>query len=136
MASGIDSTTSAALLTALHGGTAFTFGSTIKLKFNSVQRSTDTGTDTEWTTSGGYTSGAGAPTIAYAAAVAGAPSSQAISAAAVTVTNAPAVNWAGCSEHDGTHFLFWATLTGGTKVVNAGDTVTVPATTGLSDTLG
>lgn len=134
MASGIDATTSAALLTALHGGTAFTFGSTIKLKFNSVQRSTDTGTDTEWTQTGGYTTGGAV--ITYAAAAAAAPSTQSISATAVTITNAPALNWAGCTESDGTHNLFWATLTGGTKVVNSGDTVTVPASTGLTDSLG
>lgn len=135
MASGIDSTTSAALLTALHGGTAVTFGTSVKLKFNSTQRATDSGTDTEFTASGGYA--AGGATITYAAAAAGAPSTQAISASAVTITNAPAGNWAGCTEVDNLgKNLFWATLTGGTKVVNAGDTVTVPGTTGLSDSLG
>lgn len=135
MASGIDSTTSAALLTAMHGGTAITFTAPIKLLFLSAVRASDTGSDTEWTTSGGYTAGTGA-TVTYAAAAAGAPSTQASNAAA-TITNAPAQTWAGCVEVDSSGTpkkLFYATLTGGNKTVNAGDTCTV-ASGSLVDSL-
>lgn len=137
MASGIDSTTTAAILTAMHAGTAVTFTGPIKLLFLSAVRSADNTTDTEWTTSGGYTNGTGFSGVTYAAASAGAPSSQSSNVAA-TITNAPAQTWAGCVEVDSSGTpkkLFYGTLTGGNKVVNAGDTCTVPSGS-LTDTLG
>jgi hypothetical protein len=134
--SGIDSTTTAAILTAMHGGTAVTFATPIKLLFLSAVRSSDTGSDTEWSTSGGYTAGTGYSGLTFAAASAGAPSTQASNVAA-TITNAPAVTWAGCVEVDSSGTpkkLFWAALAS-SKTVNAGDTVTVPSGQ-LTDSLG
>lgn len=134
--SGIDSATTQKVLAAMHGGTAVTFATPIKLLFLSAVRSSDTGSDTEWTTSGGYTAGTGFSGVTYAAATAGAPSSQASNVAA-TITNAPAQTWAGCSETDSSgtvKTLFIAQLSAN-KTVNSGDTVTVPSgslTTSLS----
>jgi hypothetical protein len=133
----MDSTTTAAILTAEHGGTAITFTTPIKLLFLSAVRSTDTGSDTEWSTSGGYTAGTGFSGLTFAASVAGAPSSQASNIAA-TITNAPAGTWAGCIEVDSSGTpkkLHYGTLTGGNKTVNSGDTCTVPSGS-LSDTIG
>lgn len=137
MASGIDSTTTAAILAAMHLGTAVTFTGPLKLLFLSAVRATDTGADTEWTTASGYTAGTGFSGLTFAAAAAGAPSTQASNIAA-TITNAPAQTWAGCVEVDtsGTpKKLFYGTLTGGNKTINAGDTVTVPSGS-LTDSLG
>lgn len=133
MASGIDSTTSAALLSALlpnvtTGTSTFTITAPLKCLFLSGVRSTDTGSDTEWTTSGGYTAGTGFSGLTFAAASSGAPSTS-VSNVAATITNAPAQTWAGCKivTSDGTaKTLFWATLSAN-KTVNAGDTVTVPS---------
>lgn len=134
--SGIDSTTTAAILTAMHGGTAVTFAAPIKLLFLSSIRTVDTGTDVEWVAGGSsYVPGTGA-TVTYSAAAAGAPSTQA-NATAATITNAPSANWAGCIEVDSSGTpkkLFWAALAS-PKTVNLGDTVTVPIA-GLSDSLG
>lgn len=137
MASGIDSTTTSAILAAMHGGTAVTFATPIKLLFLSAVRASDSGADTEWTTSGGYTAGTGFSGLTFAAASAGAPSTQASNVAA-TITNAPAQTWAGCVEVDSSATpkkLFYGTLTGGNKTINSGDTVTVPSGS-LTDSLG
>lgn len=136
MASGIDSVTTAAILTAMHGGTAITFATPLKLLFLSAVRSADNTTDTEWTTAAGYTNGTGFSGLTFAASSAGAPSSQSSNVAA-TITNAPAQTWAGCVEVDSSGTPkkeFYGTLTGGNKVVNLGDTVTVPSGS-LTDTL-
>lgn len=133
MASGIDSTTSAALLTALlpnatTGTSTYTVTAPLKCLFLSAVRSTDTGTDTEWSTSGGYTAGTGFSGLTFATGAAGAPSSS-VSNVAATITNAPSGTWAGCKivTSDGTpKTLFWAALTS-SKTVNSGDTVTVPS---------
>lgn len=133
--SGIDATTATALLTAMHGGTAITFASPIKLLFLSAVRAADNATDTEWTTSGGYTAGTGA-TVTFAAATTGATPQQ-VSNSAATITNAPAQTWAGCREVDSSatpKTLFWAALAS-SKTINAGDTVTVPSGS-LTDSLG
>lgn len=134
--SGIDSTTAGLIIAAAHGGTAVTFAAPIKLLFNSVQRTTDNGADTEWSTSGGYTAGTGA-TVTYSAVTTGASGASQASNAAATITNAPAGTWAGCTEVDSSGTpkkLFWAALTT-PKTVNAGDTVTVPSTS-LTASLG
>jgi len=74
------------ILASMHGGTAYSTTGLIHVRLMTAAGSA-TANGTELTTSGGYTSGAGAPTIAtWAAASAG---SQATSAA-VTVTNMPA----------------------------------------------
>lgn len=127
MASGLDSTTAAALLAAVNGGTAITFPTPIKCLFLSAVRATATGTDTEWGTSGGYTAGTGFSGVTFAAAAAGAPATQ-NSNVAVTITNAPAQTWAGNKLVDNVgKTTFWGTITGGNKTVNAGDTVTIPS---------
>lgn len=128
-ASGLDSATSALILAAVNGGTAVTFATPIKCLFLSAVRATATGTDTEWTTSGGYVAGTGFSGVTFAAAAAGAPSTQNSSIAA-TITNCPAQTWAGnrLVDSSGTpKVTFWGTITGGNKTVNAGDTCTVPS---------
>lgn len=128
-ASGLDSATSALILAAINGGTAFTITGPIKCLFLSAVRATATGTDTEWTTASGYTAGTGFSGVTFAAATAGAPSTQNSSVAA-TITNCPAQTWAGNRLVDsaGTpKTTFWGTITGGNKTVNAGDTCTVPS---------
>lgn len=128
MASGIDSTTTAAILTAVNGGTAFTITGPLKVLFLSAVRGTDTGSDTEWTTSGGYTLGTGFSGLTFAAATPGAPSTQNSNVAA-TITNAPAQTWAGCKivDSSGTpKTTFYAALASN-KTINSGDTVTVPS---------
>lgn len=127
-ASGLDSATSALILAAINGGTAFTITGPLKCLFLSAVRATATGTDTEWTTSGGYTAGTGFSGVTFAAASAGAPSTQNSNVAA-TITNCPAQTWAGNKIVDsGTpKTTFWGTITGGNKTVNAGDTCTVPS---------
>lgn len=127
-ASGLDSARSAAILTQLNGGAVDTITAPIKCLFLSAVRATATGTDTEWTTASGYTAGTGAA-VTFAAAVAGAPSTQNSNSAA-TITNAPAQTWAGNKTVDSAATpkqIWWGTLTGGNKTVNAGDTCTVPS---------
>lgn len=130
MPSGLDDVTSAAILAAINGGAAFTITGPLKVLFLSAVRATATGADTEWATAGGYTAGTGFSGVTFAAATAGAPSTQ-NSNVAVTLTNAPAQTWAGNKIVDSTATTpketFWGTITGGSKVVNAGDTVTIPS---------
>lgn len=129
MASGLDDTTAAAVLALLNQGTALTIATPIKCLFLSAVRATQTGTDTEWSTSGGYTAGTGFSGVTFAAAAAGAPATQ-NSNVAVTITNAPAGTWAGNRLQDSTGTpkeTFWGTLTGGNKTINAGDTCTIPS---------
>lgn len=129
---GIDQTMANAILTALSptSGTA-TIGTVtvtfpIRCRFDSAMTTTDSGSSTEWSTSGGYTSGTGAPSLGanWAAASAGSRASS----TAVTVTNAPAQTWAGNELWDssGTPLrTFWGALSGGNKTVNSGDTATI-----------
>lgn len=128
-ASGLDDVTSQSLLALLNQGTAFTITTPLKCLFLSAVRATATGTDTEWGTSGGYTAGTGFSGVTFAAAAAGAPSTQ-VSNIAVTISNSPAQTWAGnrLVDSSGTpKETFWGTLTGGNKTVNAGDTCTIPS---------
>lgn len=82
----LDQARANAILSAMHGGSAFSVTGLIRTRLMTAIGSA-TANGTELATSGGYTAGAGAPTIAsWAAASAG---SQATSAA-VTVTNMPA----------------------------------------------
>lgn len=129
---GIDQTMAHAILTALSpvSGTA-TIGTVtvtfpIRCRFDSTMTTTDTGSSTEWSTSGGYTSGTGAPSVG--ANWATAASGQRATNAAVSVTNAPAQTWAGNELWDssGTPLrTFWGVITGGSKTVNSGDTCTI-----------
>lgn len=132
---GLDVAQCNAILTALSptSGTAtlgtVTITAPIRCRFDSVVAASDSAAATEWTTSGGYTSGTGAPSVGanWSAASAGARASS----AAVTVTNAPAQTWAGNELWDssGTPLrTFWGALSGGSKTVNSGDTCTIAST--------
>lgn len=84
-----------------------------------------TANGTELATSGGYTSGTGAPTVAFGAASAG----SAASSGAVTVTNMPATTVVGIELWDSNATPkreWWGALTA-SKTTNAGDTFTIPA---------
>lgn len=138
---GIDSLTTAAILTAMGGGTAVTFTGPFKCLFLSSVRTADNGTDTEWASANSYVNGTGAA-VAWVAATAGAPSTATNSATATTITNAPAQTWAGCKVVDSSgtpKTTWWAALTSAgsraPKTVNSGDTVTVPGTSGWSVSL-
>jgi hypothetical protein len=95
---GIDSATSALVMAAMNGGTALTITPPLRCLFHSSMRTTDTGTDTEITTSSGYVQKVGSlysgVALTFAAASAGAPSTQNSNVAA-TVTNMPASTWLG-----------------------------------------
>lgn len=128
-ASGLDSATSALILAAINGGTAFTITGPLKCLFLSAVRATATGTDTEWASAGSYVAGTGFSGVTFAAATAGAPSTQNSNVAA-TITNCPAQTWAGNRIVDSSatpKVTFWGTITGGNKTVNAGDTCTIPS---------
>jgi LysM repeat protein len=134
--SGIDVTTAGLILAAMNGGTAFTVTGPFKVLFHSVIRTADNGSDTEWTTSGGYTAGTGFSGLTFAAATTDATGAHQASNVLATITNAPAQTWQGCTIKDsGTpKTTFWAALAS-SKTVNAGDTVSVPSgsfTTNLS----
>lgn len=91
-----------------------------------------TANGTELATSGGYTSGTGAPTVTFAAASAGAAASN----AAVTVTNMPATTVVGVELWDsaGTPIRKWWGALSASKTTNAGDTFTI-ASGSLTTTL-
>jgi hypothetical protein len=95
---GIDSATTALVVAAMNGGTAFTVTTPLRCLFHSAMRTTDTGSDTEISTSSGYVAKAGSlfsgTALAFAAATPGAPSTSNSNVAA-TVTNMPASTWAG-----------------------------------------
>lgn len=80
---------------------------------------------TELATSGGYTSGTGAPTVTFAAASAG----SAASSAAITVTNMPAATIVGIELWDsaGTPVRKWYGALSTSKTTNAGDTFSIAA---------
>lgn len=84
-----------------------------------------TAAGTELATSGGYTSGTGAPTVTFAAASAG----SAASSAAITVTNMPAATIVGIELWDsaGTPVRKWYGALSTSKTTNAGDTFSIAA---------
>lgn len=84
-----------------------------------------TAAGTELATSGGYTSGTGAPTVTFAAASAG----SAASSAAITVTNMPAATIVGIELWDsaGTPVRKWYGALSSSKTTNAGDTFSIAA---------
>lgn len=133
-------------LTGKAAAPALTLGSGLKIAWLSAVRANNNGSDTEWTTGGGYTqTGASAtggvllPPASMNAAAAGTTGATATNGTAVTLTNAPALSWAGNRIQDNTATnknLWYAPITGGAKSINAGDTCTLPQTTGLAFSLG
>ena len=118
-------------LDAKYGGTAYAVTSPFKCLFLSAVRSANNGTDTEWGTSGGYTAGTGAA-IAYGsnAATTSTTGASVASSTSAQITNAPAQTWAGCKVVDSSGTpkeLNYGSVTGGSKTINAGDTVVVPS---------
>lgn len=98
----------------------------VRCRFDSAMTATDAGASTEWSTSGGYTVGGVATNTGWSAASAGTKTTT----AAITVTNAPAQTWAGNELWDSSATpirTFWGAISGGSKVVNAGDTCTIAA---------
>ncbi len=110
-------------------------------------------TDAEWVTAGGYTqSGSGStggvafPVNACTTATADggtthlAHAVNAGAGGAITTTNVQTnTTWAGNLIKDTTATnknIWFGTLSGGSKTINAGDTCTLPASTGISFTLG
>ena len=84
---------------------------------------TATANGTELATSGGYTSGTGAPSITFAAASAGSAASN----TAVSVTSMPAATVVGVELWDsaGTPVRKWWGALTASKTTNAGDTLTI-----------
>lgn len=77
-----------------HGGTALAQPTTPFRCRQMTTNGTSTTNGTELATSGGYTAGTGAPTVAFSAATAATPSVSATSGA-VTITNMPAATTVG-----------------------------------------
>lgn len=120
--SNLDQTFSNKLLDASCGGSFTPPTTPITCRLMTVN-GTSTANGTELATSGGYTSGTGAPTVTFSAAAAGSKASN----AAVTVTNMPANTIVGVELWDssGTPVrLWWGPLTA-SKTTNAGDTFTI-----------
>jgi hypothetical protein len=120
--SSLDQTFSNALLDASVGG-AFTPPTTPVTCRLMTANGTNTANGTELATSGGYTSGTGAPTVTFAAASGGSKASN----AAVTVTNMPATTIVGVEIWDASGSpkrLWWGALTA-SKTTNSGDTFTI-----------
>jgi hypothetical protein len=122
-------------LAAIDGGAALTITTPLRVGFLSAIRTANNGTDTEWTTSGGYTAlGTGATGgvsgLTFAAVTVDATGAHQASNVASTVTNAPAQTWAGCIVRDSiatNRELWYGPVGPSAKTVNAGDTVTVPS---------
>lgn len=116
-------------LAAINGGTALSITGPLKVLFLSAIRTVNNGTDTEWSTSGGYTAGTGFSGLTFAASTQDTTGSHQASNVAATITNAPAQTWAGCIVKDstGTPKELWYAPVSPSKTVNSGDTVTVPS---------
>jgi len=116
-------------LAAINGGTALSITGPLKVLFLSAIRTVNNGTDTQWSTSGGYTNGTGFSGLTFAAATTDTTGAHQSSNVAATITNAPAGTWAGCKVVDsaGTPKELWYAPVSPSKTVNAGDTVTVPS---------
>ncbi len=84
---------------------------------------TGTANGTELATSGGYTSGTGAPSVTFAGASAAGTSASAATNAAVTVSNMPATTVVGIELWDsaGTPARKWYGALTASKTTNAGD---------------
>lgn len=84
---------------------------------------TATAAGTELATSGGYTSGTGAPSVTFASAASGSAASN----SAVTVTNMPATTIVGVELWDsaGTPIRKWFGALSASKTTNSGDTFSI-----------
>jgi len=116
-------------LAAINGGTALSITTPLKVLFLSAVRTTNNGTDTEWSTGSGYTAGTGFSGLTFAAATTGTTGASQLSNVAAQITNAPAGTWAGCIVKDsaGTPKELWYAPVSPSKTVNSGDTVSVPS---------
>jgi hypothetical protein len=107
------------------GTTTFTATTTpIKCRLMTANGSA-TAAGTELATSGGYTSGTGAPSVTFASASAGSAASN----SAVTVTNMPATTIVGVELWDsaGTPARKWWGALTASKTTNSGDTFSIPS---------
>ena len=122
MASSYDGTRGAQVMDAVNGTTTLTATTTpVRLRQMTAQGSA-TANGTELATSGGYTSGTGAPSLTFAAA--STSTGQAASNSAVTITNMPAttINAVELWDSNGTpKRQMQGSITA--KTTNAGDTL-------------
>lgn len=119
----LDQTHANKLIDASLGTTTLTATTTpIRVRLMTANGSA-TANGTELATSGGYTSGTGAPSVTFAAASAGSAASN----AAVTVTNMPAATIVGIELWDsaGTPVRKWWGALSASKTTNSGDTFTI-----------
>lgn len=106
----------------LDGGAVTLSTSSIKCRLMTANGSA-TSNGTELSTSGGYTSGTGAPTVTFASAASGSKASN----SAVTVTNMPATTIVGVELWDsaGTPARKWWGALSANKTTNSGDTFSI-----------
>lgn len=111
------------IIDATLGTAAFTATSgSVKCRLMTANGSA-TSAGTELATSGGYTSGTGAPTVTFASAASGSAASN----LAVTVTNMPATTITGVELWDsaGTPIRKWWGALAANKTTNSGDTFSI-----------
>jgi hypothetical protein len=107
-------------------GTASFVASTAPMRFRLMTTNgTATSNGTELASSGGYTSGTGAPSVTFAAA--STTTGVALSNSAITVTNMPATTVVGGELWDsaGTPKRKWQGALSASKTTNSGDTFSV-----------
>jgi hypothetical protein len=107
-------------------GTASFVATTTPIRFRLMTTNgTATSNGTELATSGGYTSGTGAPSVTFAAA--STTTGVALSNSAITVTNMPATTVVGGELWDsaGTPKRKWQGALSASKTTNSGDTFSV-----------
>lgn len=125
MPAGLVMATAANVVDATLGTAAFVATSgAVKCRLMTANGS-GTAAGTELATSGGYTSGTGAPTITFAAA--NTTTATAVSNLAVNVTNMPATTIVGVELWDsaGTPVRKWFGSLSASKTTNAGDTFSI-----------
>jgi len=122
MAGLVQAHANAILDASLDGGSVTLSTSAIKCRLMTANGSA-TSAGTELSTSGGYTSGTGAPTVTFAAASSGSKASN----AAVRVTNMPAATIVGVELWDsaGTPLRKWWGALSANKTTNSGDTFSI-----------
>jgi hypothetical protein len=104
----------------------------LRVLFMSVIRTTNTGTDTEFPASAGYTQGTGFNSAITwnAITTSGTVGATVTNSTAIVINTAPSTAWQGNLIRDASATpkeLWYAPLTGGQKTVNAGDTCTIPS---------
>ncbi|GAB3884667.1 phage tail fiber protein [Terrabacter terrigena] len=123
----LDAAHAANIVDASLGTAAFVATTTpIRVRYMTAN-GTATANGTELATSGGYTSGTGAPSVTFASA--STTTGQAASNAAVTTTNMPATTIVGVELWDSaaTPKRKWQGALSASKTTNAGDTFTIPS---------